>query len=105
GGVRVLFSSQWSAGIEALFLSYQYLRGDEANLLAALPSQLGVDLDVAYRPAARFLIFLRMTNLLGRRDVNFGQVASAQPILPTDDYRFVSPSPPRQVRAGVQLHL
>ena len=105
GGVRVLVASRWSAGIEALFLSGQYLRGDEANLLALLPSQLGVDVDVGYRLGPRCLFFVRVTNVLGRQDVNFGQVASAQPILPTDDFRFVSPSAPRMVRAGVQLHL
>ena len=102
-GARVRISSRWSAGIEGLFLSGQYLRGDEANLLAPLPSQLRFGVDAAYGFGACCLLFARVTNVFGRRDVDFGQVASAQPVLDVDDHLFVSPSAPRLIRAGVQV--
>jgi iron complex outermembrane receptor protein len=102
-GARVRLSSRWSAGAQALFLSGQYLRGDEANLLAPLSSQLRLDVDASYGLGLHCLLFVRVTNVLGRHDVNFGQVASARPILAADDDRFVSPSAPRLVRAGVQV--
>lgn len=102
-GARARLFSSLSAGVEALFLSGQYLRGDEANLLAPLPSQFRFGVDAAYGLGARCLLFAKVTNVFGRHDVDFGQVASARPVLDVDDSRFVSPSAPRLIRAGVRV--
>jgi hypothetical protein len=59
--------------------------------------------DTAYGLGAHCQLFLKVTDVFGGYDADFGQVATARPILDTDDDRFVSPSTPRLFRAGVQV--
>jgi iron complex outermembrane receptor protein len=103
-GIEGRLLAGWIAGVDVNVLSSQFLRGDEANLLAPLSPRFGVALRTEYA-FSRFSLFAAVSNVLDRRDATFGQVGNAQPILNTDDPRFVSPSAPRRVQAGVKIRL
>jgi len=106
-GAWVRVARSWEAGVEAVVLSGQFLRGDEANLLAPLRPQFRVGFDVQYQATASLTLFLKVTNVFDRRDADFGQVGNAQQVLGDafSDYRFVNPAAPRLFRAGIQVRL
>jgi iron complex outermembrane recepter protein len=94
----------WSVGAGVRYLSPQFLRGDEANLLAPIAAQCAVSLRASLRVAPSWLVWLRADNLLDARNDTYGELGTAEPLLPNPPgNRFVSPSAPRRVVAGLRF--
>jgi len=95
-----------SAGVNAIASSGQYLRGDEANLLAQVPGYVVVNARVAYRVWSHASIFVLANNLFDTKDSTFGVLGDATEVLGPayDSPRFLGPGAPRAAWLGVELH-
>ena len=103
-GIVYASGSRWDVGLDLLFRSSEFLRGDEANLLPPIGSQLTADLQVQYALPWGVTAFARVTNLFNSSFDTFGELSEAEPVLPpTPDNRFVSPGAPRQFLAGLRF--
>lgn len=90
-----------------LATSGQYLRGDEANLLAPLAGYTIANLNAGYRVHPRMQIVAQVTNLFDRRYATFGVLGEADDVL-GDDFenpRFVSPAAPRAAWIGIEWRI
>jgi outer membrane receptor protein involved in Fe transport len=94
-----------SAGASAVAQTGQYLRGDEANLLAPLAGYVVVNLRIAYRVAKPASMFLVVNNVFDARYASFGVLGNAGEVLgPSfDNPRFIGPGAPRAAWLGVDL--
>lgn len=105
-GADYAFTPQFSAGCDILYNSSQYLRGDEANLLAPIGGFSIVNLRAVYRIGAHFSTWLRVENVFDRRYDDFGVVGDASTVLPQfTDPRLLSPGAPRAAWVGVSFDL
>jgi iron complex outermembrane recepter protein len=95
-----------SAGVDVVGNSSQYLRGDEANLLAPIPGYVVVNARVAYRVGSHASVFVLADNLFDAGDSTFGVLGDATNVLgPTyDSPRFLGPGAPRAAWLGVDLN-
>jgi outer membrane receptor protein involved in Fe transport len=95
-----------SGGVNVISNSSQYLRGDEANLLAPVPGYVVVNARVAYRVGPHVSVFALANNLLDASDSTFGVLGDPTGVLgPTyDSPRFLGPGAPRAAWLGVDLH-
>jgi outer membrane receptor protein involved in Fe transport len=86
-----------SAGLNVVANSSQYLRGDEANLLAPVPGFVVAGARLGYQIAQPVGIVLLVSNLLDTRDSTFGVLGDAAPVLgPSYTVpRFLGPGGPR----------
>ncbi len=97
-----------TAGIDWVLNGPQYLRGDEINALAPLPTYSVVSLRAQYAITRHWLVFGRANNLLNADYRSFGLVGSPQqlPGLPaTDTPRWVTPGMPRNGQLGLTWRL
>jgi hypothetical protein len=87
----------FSAGVNVVANSSQYLRGDEANLLAPLPGFVVVGARVGYQIVPQVGVVLLMNNVLDAHNSTFGVLGDATGVLgPSyDSRRFVGPGAPR----------
>src|SRR5579884_949268 len=94
-----------SAGVNVVANSGQWLRGDEANLLARVPGYVVVNARLAYRFWAHADVFAVGSNLFDARYATFGVLGDAREVLgPSfDSPRFVGPGAPRAGWIGVDL--
>jgi len=85
-------------------LSSQFLRGDEANLLAPIEPATTVNFTAGYR-LGRVTLTARVTNIFNTKPESFGVLGQADDVLGDefDDPRFLSPSAPRAAWIGVEL--
>ena len=95
-----------SAGVSVIGNSSQYLRGDEANLLAPVPGFTVVNARAAFRVGAHASVFAMVNNLFDAEASTFGVLGDATQVLgPSyDNPRFVGPGAPRAAWLGVDLH-
>jgi outer membrane receptor protein involved in Fe transport len=95
-----------SAGVNVIANSSQYLRGDEANLLAPVPGYVVVNARVAYRVGSHASVFALADNLFDARHSTFGVLGDATGVLgPTyDSPRFLGVGAPRAAWLGVDLY-
>jgi iron complex outermembrane recepter protein len=95
-----------SAGVNVIGNSSQYLRGDEANLLAPVPGYVVVNARAAYRLMTHASVFVLVNNLFDAKESTFGVLGDATDVLgPTyDSARFLGPLAPRAVWFGVDLN-
>jgi len=95
-----------SAGMNVIGNSGQYLRGDEANLLAPVPGYVVVNARVAYRVWSHASVFVLADNLFDAKDSTFGVLGDATGVLgPTySSPRFLGPGAPRAAWLGVDLN-
>ena len=96
----------FSVGASLIGNSSQYLRGDEANLLAPVPGYVVVNARAAYRVWAHASVFVLVNNLFDAEESTFGVLGSATDVLgPTyDSSRFLGPGAPRAAWFGVDLN-
>ncbi len=86
-----------SAGFNVVADSSQYLRGDEANLLAPLPGFVVVGARVGYQIAQPIAVVLLVNNLFDSHYSTFGVLGDATDVLGAsfDSPRFLGPGAPR----------
>jgi outer membrane receptor protein involved in Fe transport len=94
-----------SAGANVVINSSQFLRGDEANLLAPVPGYVVVNLRAAYQVAGPLSLFVLVNNLLDAGYATFGVLGDPSEVLGPayTSPRFVSPGQPRTLWVGVDL--
>jgi outer membrane receptor protein involved in Fe transport len=85
------------AGVNVVAASSQFLRGDEANLLAPVPGYVVVGARLGWQIAPPVAVALLVSNVLDARYATFGVLGNATDVLgPTyDSPRFVGPAAPR----------
>lgn len=96
---------QWSVGMEMIYNSSQYFRGDEANLNDRLGGYAVFHLRTEYRMNQHLTLFGKVDNLFDRRFKNFGLFGEADEVLGPafDDPRFVGAGAPRAGWLGFKL--
>jgi iron complex outermembrane receptor protein len=94
-----------SLGGSVAYTSSHFLRGDEANLLPAVPGAAMVGLTAGFSLHQRVRITGRVTNLFNRQYETFGLLGEADEVLGDDydDPRFLSPAAPRAAWVGVEV--
>jgi outer membrane receptor protein involved in Fe transport len=94
-----------SAGANVVINSSQFVRGDEANLLAPVPGYAVINLRAAYLVAGPLSLFVLVNNLLDAGYATFGVLGAPSEVLGSayTSPRFVSPGSPRALWAGVDL--
>lgn len=106
---RIGLSARLGARVDAAgalrMQSSQYLRGDEANLLAPLPGFAVLDARLRWRLAPRAWIVAQASNLLDARYETFGTLGDAELLGEDfeDERRFYSPGAPRAGWVGVEF--
>ena len=85
--------------------SSQFLRGDEANLLAPIGRATITNVSGSYPLHRRVRAVARVTNLFSRQVATFGLLGEAGEVLGDayDDPRFLSPGAPRAAWLGLEL--
>jgi iron complex outermembrane receptor protein len=104
-GLRWSSRSGLSVGATAIAASSQYLRGDEANLLAPIPGYVVVGARAAYQIVPAVAVFASVDNLFDRRYATFGVLGDATEVLGATftSPRFLSPAAPRALWVGLEL--
>jgi outer membrane receptor protein involved in Fe transport len=94
-----------SAGANVVANSGQFLRGDEANLLAPLPGYVVLNLRIAYALARPLTAFALLNNVFDARPATFGVLGDAAGVLGPafTSPRFVGPGAPRAAWLGIDL--
>ena len=94
-------------GLDLLYNSGQFLRGDESNQLAELDGYALVNLRASYALNKHFGIFTRVSNLFDEDYENFGllgeEPAEVLPDLADQRPIFVGAGAPRAAWVGVRL--
>ncbi len=95
-----------SGGVNLVASTSQYLRGDEANLLAPVPGYAVVNARIAYRVGSHASVFALVNNVFDARYSTFGVLGDAKDVLgPTyDSPRFLGVGAPRAAWLGVDLN-
>ena len=95
-----------SAGVNVIANSSQYLRGDEANLLAPVPGYVVVNARAAYRVWSHASVFVLADNLFDAGYSTFGVLGDATGVLGPayDSPRFLGVGAPRAAWLGVDLY-
>ena len=98
---------QFSFGVDMLFNSDQFFRGDEANLNDRLASYVIFNLRTEYRINEHVALFGRLDNLFDRDYQTFGLYGEADDVLGANfnNPRFISPGAPRAGWFGIKLIL
>jgi outer membrane receptor protein involved in Fe transport len=106
-GLSVITAIGLSAGVNVIANSGQYLRGDEANLLAPLDGYLIVNGRLACRFWSHASAFVLVNNIFNARYSTFGVLGDATEVLgPTyDSRRFVGPGAPRSAWVGLDFNI
>ncbi len=99
--------NHFSLGVDMLYNSSQYFRGDEANLNATVPGYVIFNLRGELRYNDWIALYGRVDNLFDRRYATFGLYGEADEVLGSgfDDPRFVSPGSPRAGWIGIKLSM
>ena len=105
-GADYAITRRLTMGGDVVYNSAQYLRGDEANLLAPIGGFTIANLRATYRIGDHFSTYLRIQNVFDRRYADFGVIGDATPVLPQfTDPRLLSPGAPRAAWLGVSFDL
>jgi iron complex outermembrane recepter protein len=96
-----------SLGATAIANSGQFLRGDEANLLAPVAGYAVVNLRAGYLVAPPVFVFITIANVFDARYSTFGVLGDASEVLGPafDSPRFLGPGAPRAFWAGLDLRV
>ncbi|WP_407188480.1 TonB-dependent receptor [Bradyrhizobium centrosematis] len=109
-GVDYAVTDVWKVGGNALFVSSQYLVGDESNQYAKLPSYTVFNLHTSYQVAKNVQLYGRIDNVFDKRYATYGQFFDRE-ALPNftnggndfTDPRSLSPARPRAFYAGMRV--
>ena len=104
GNFRV--TPQFSIGLDLLYNSSQYYRGDEANLLDPIDGYAVVNARVNYQFNKNISLFANIDNVLNTDYETFGLLGEPDEISGFEDFennRFVGVAAPRAVFVGTQI--
>ncbi len=109
-GVDYAVTDVWKVGANAIFVSSQYLVGDESNQYAKLPSYTVFNLRTSYQVTKTIQLYGRIDNVFDRRYATYGQFFDRE-ALPNftnggndfSDPRSLSPARPRAFYAGMRV--
>ncbi|QFI75445.1 TonB-dependent receptor [Bradyrhizobium betae] len=108
-GVDYAVTDVWKVGGNAIFVSSQYLVGDESNQYAKLPSYTVFNLHTSYQVMKNLQVYGRVDNVFDKRYATYGQFfdRGALPNFTTgadfNDPRSLSPARPRAFYAGMRV--
>ncbi|MCK1399994.1 TonB-dependent receptor [Bradyrhizobium sp. 4] len=109
-GVDYAVTDVWKVGGNALFVSSQYLVGDESNQYAKLPSYTVFNLHTSYQVTKNFQLYGKIDNIFDKRYATYGQFfdTGALPNFTNgaadfNDPRSLSPARPRAFYAGMRV--
>lgn len=109
-GVEYAVTDEWKVGGTALFVSSQYLVGDESNQYSKLPSYTVFNLHTSYQFTRNFQLYGKVDNIFDNRYATYGQFfdTGALPNFtnggnPFTDPRSLSPARPRAFYAGARV--
>jgi outer membrane receptor protein involved in Fe transport len=109
-GVEYALTDAWKVGGNALFVSSQYLVGDESNQFAKLPSYTVFNLHSSYQVTKTIQLYGRVDNIFDNRYATYGQFfdTTAVPNFTNggaafNDPRSLSPARPRAFYAGMRM--
>lgn len=109
-GVEYAVTDEWKVGGNALFVSSQYLVGDESNQYSKLPSYTVFNLHTSYQVTKNLQLYGKVDNIFDNRYATYGQFfdTSALPNFtnggsPFTDPRSLSPARPRAFYAGARV--
>jgi iron complex outermembrane recepter protein len=104
-GVTARISAALDVGASWRGQSSQFLRGDEANLLAPVPAFSVVDARAQWRLGRRWSVLAQVINMFDAGYATFGMLGDASLLGEAyeDEPRFVSPGAPRAGWAGVEV--
>ena len=108
-GIEYALTDAWKVGGDALFVSSQYLVGDESNQAQKLPSYTVFNLHTSYQINKTFQIYGRIDNVLDNHYATYGTFfdTTALPNFANGgaaftDPRSLSPARPRAFYAGLK---
>jgi len=108
-GADVSILKKLILGADLVYNGKQYMRGDEANLLAPLAAYYIVILRTQYRLSKKLSAFAKVYNLFNRKYETFGELGDPTGGIPAlshlTDPRFRTPSSPTSIQAGVRCIL
>ncbi|SEM29056.1 TonB-dependent receptor [Bradyrhizobium sp. OK095] len=108
-GVDYAVTDVWKVGGNAIFVSSQYIVGDESNQYSKLPSYTVFNLHTSYQVTKNFQLYGRVDNVLDKRYATYGTFfdTGALPNFTTgggfNDLRSLSPARPRAFYAGMRV--
>lgn len=109
-GVEYAVTDEWKVGGHALFVSSQYLVGDESNQYSKLPSYTVFNLHTSYQVTKNVQLYGKVDNIFDNRYATYGQFfnTGALPNFtnggnPFTDPRSLSPARPRAFYAGARV--
>ncbi|WP_314957822.1 TonB-dependent receptor [Bradyrhizobium cosmicum] len=109
-GIDYAVTDVWKVGGNALFVSSQYLVGDESNQYAKLPSYTVFNLHTSYQVAKNIQLYGKVDNIFDKRYATYGQFfdTGAVPNFTNGgndftDPRSLSPARPRAFYAGMRV--
>jgi len=109
-GIDYAVTDVWKVGGNALFVSSQYLVGDESNQFANLPSYTVFNLHTSYQVTKNIQLYGRVDNVFDKRYATYGRFFDRE-ALPNftnggndfADPRSLSPARPRAFYAGMRV--
>lgn len=109
-GVEYAVTDEWKVGGHALFVSSQYLVGDQSNQYSKLPSYTVFNLHTSYQVTKNLQLYGKVDNIFDNRYATYGQFfdTGALPNFtnggsPFTDPRSLSPARPRAFYAGARV--
>jgi outer membrane receptor protein involved in Fe transport len=108
-GIDYSVTDAFKVGADALFVSTQYVVGDESNQAQRLPSYAVLNLHASYQINKTFQIYARADNVFDNRYATYGRFFATGAVpnfangdAPFTDPRSVSPARPRAFYAGLR---
>jgi iron complex outermembrane recepter protein len=103
-GVAFTLLPKLELGVSAIAQSARPFRGDEANLLDAVPGHAVLGAHIHYSPLDALQLFIKAQNVLDSEYETFGLLADPSEVLEgTSNPRFLSPGAPFGIWAGLVL--
>jgi outer membrane receptor protein involved in Fe transport len=109
-GIEYAVTDAWKVGGDALFVSSQYLVGDESNQAAKLPSYTVFNLHSSYQVTKNVQFYGRVDNVFDNRYATYGTFFDTTTVPnfanggnPFTDPRSLSPARPRAFYAGMRV--
>ncbi|WP_247478456.1 TonB-dependent receptor [Bradyrhizobium sp. CW9] len=109
-GIDYAVTDVWKVGGNALFVSSQYLVGDESNQYTKLPSYTVFNLHTSYQVTKNVQLYGKIDNIFDRRYATYGQFFDREAVpnftnggAEFTDPRSLSPARPRAFYAGMRV--